>query len=259
MKFRIATFVLGLTSAILCLLQKSAHTQVAWHSIDGCAEDIAGGNTYAWVIGCKPSATGPGNEIWNWNRGSGWNKVNGGAYRIAVSASGVPWVVTRNGDIFYRSGTSWKSAGGCAKDIGAGSDNGIWIIGCEPSANGLGNEIFYWNNPGWNKFSGGAIRIAVEPTGHPWVITSNSTNNIFERNGSSWQGIGGCARDIGVGSDENVWVIGCKKVSDGVNYEIWRWNGQQWNKSNGGGISISVSPNGTPWVIDAENKSWYLP
>jgi hypothetical protein len=96
MKLRIATFVIGFISAILCLSQKPAQTQqVVWSSIDGCAKDIGGNDNSAWVIGCAPSSVGYGNEIWTWgsNSTSGWNKVYGGASAIAVSSTGTPWVI----------------------------------------------------------------------------------------------------------------------------------------------------------------------
>jgi hypothetical protein len=269
MKLRIATFVIGFTSAILSLSQKPAQTQAVWHSIGGCAKDIAGYKNSAWVIGCASASDGHGYEIWNWNSGSGWKKVNGGAVRIAVSGNGTPWVVNSKGDIFKRVGTSWKAVvDGCATDIGVGGhgDGSPWVIGCAPASDGHGYEIFQLKSDGsqWVKVNGGAVRIAVSEKNNPWVV--NSKGDIFKRVGTSWKAVSGCAKDIGVGETLNsvgtiVWVIGCAKSSTGDGNEIWNHvvGTSVFTRVNGGGISISVSPNKTPWVIDGKKKSWHIP
>jgi len=42
--------------------------------------------------------------------------------------------------------------------------------------------------------------------GHPWVVNSNG--NIYSRASGNWQQLPGLAKDIGVGADGSVWVIG---------------------------------------------------
>ena len=70
----------------------------------------------------------------------------------------------------------------------------------------------------------------------PWVVNSN--NNIFQRTGGSWQMLPGLAKDIGVGADGSVWVIGTDSTGGG--YGIHRWNGNNWTKIDGGAEQISV-------------------
>ena len=54
----------------------------------------------------------------------------------------------------------------------------------------------------------------------------------------------GAARDIGVGANGAVWVIG----TDSGTY---RWNGRGWTKVPGAAVGISVGRAGKPWVVNA--------
>jgi hypothetical protein len=57
----------------------------------------------------------------------------------------------------------------------------------------------------------------------------------------------GAATDIGVGVG-TVWVIGTNPVLGG--YDIFRWNGSDWEGIDGGGVRIAVSSDGTPWIVN---------
>jgi hypothetical protein len=57
-----------------------------------------GSNGSVWVIGS--SAQPGGYNIARWS-GSGWSGIFGGAVRITVDGSGLPWVVN-NGQLIYR-------------------------------------------------------------------------------------------------------------------------------------------------------------
>ena len=84
----------------------------------------------------------------------------------------------------------------------------------------------------------------------PWVV--NDAGNIYSRIGNSWRRLPGLAKDIGVGADGTVWVIGHDRGPGG--YGIHRWNGSNWNKIDGGAVRIAVAPDGSPWVVnDAGN------
>ena len=64
-----------------------------------------------------------------------------------------------------------------------------------------------------------------------------------------WRRVVGSARDIGVGSDGSVWVIGTDRRGGG--YGIYRWNGSDWNRLEGGAVRIDVDPEGNPWIINS--------
>ncbi|MEO6000547.1 MAG: hypothetical protein ABIN89_27125 [Chitinophagaceae bacterium] len=97
---------------------------------------------------------------------------------------------------------------------------------------------------------GGAVRIAVDPNGVPWVI--NDSNNIYRWNGNDWDLMPGNATDIGIGSDGSVWITGINSVGGGFN--IATWYGDHWIDFPGGALRISVGPDGVPWVINDANS-----
>ena len=57
------------------------------------------------------------------------------------------------------------------------------------------------------------MKIAVDSSGSPWVV--NSYGNIFRRANNTWQAMPGLAKDISVGNDGSVWVIGANPVAGG--------------------------------------------
>jgi len=72
---------------------------------------------------------------------------------------------------------------------------------------------------------------------------------LFNNNLSAqWQSVGGQARDVGVGANGTVWVIGWTAVPGG--YNIARWNGNFWEEVPGGAVRIDVDPNGNPWIVN---------
>ena len=56
---------------------------------------------------------------------------------------------------------------GRAYDVGVSFDDDLWVIGTNRVGGGWG--IYHWVNNTWVNVPGGAVRIAVGPTG-PWVV-----------------------------------------------------------------------------------------
>jgi hypothetical protein len=96
---------------------------------------------------------------------------------------------------------------------------------------------------------GAATDVAASPDGVPWVIASDGS--IFRWNGTAWIGEPGCATSIGVGSNDQAWVIGCGNPNVNGDRAIYRWNGSGWDQTSGAATKIAVSPEGTPWVLTA--------
>ena len=61
----------------------------------------------------------------------------------------------------------------------------------------------------WNKWNGGAVRIAVGPDGNAWVV--DNAGFIYCFDGFMFQKLPGSAHDIGVGADGSAWVIGTRR------------------------------------------------
>jgi hypothetical protein len=90
------------------------------------------------------------------------------------------------------------------------------------------------------------LAIGVDPSGNAWV--TKDRGQIYRWNGDGWVYVGGCSRDIDVGADGSVWVIGCTPVSGG--FAIYRWNGTGWVRQPGGAVRIAVDPSGNAWIIN---------
>jgi hypothetical protein len=139
----------------------------------------------------------------------------------------------------------WEQKPGAAKDIAIGGDGSVWVIGSNVEYGGFG--IHKWNGNGWSAIDGGAVRIAVDRGGNPWVV--NSFGNIFRREGGRWIQTLGAAKDIAIGFDGSVWVIGTTQV--GNDFGIYKWNGTGWDGVDGGGVRISVDDRGQPWIANS--------
>ena len=86
---------------------------------------------------------------------------------------------------------------GLANDITIGGDGAAWVIGTDRENGGYG--IHKWTGTNWVKFAGGAVRIASDNYGTPWVV--NDADQIFRYNGQGWDLMPGAAKDIGIGAD----------------------------------------------------------
>jgi hypothetical protein len=84
--------------------------------------------------------------------------------------------------------------------------------------------------------------------GTPWVV--NGAGNIFEWNGNSFviDALPGCASAIGVGQNNQVWILGCGSGLTGSN--IYRRTSTGYVQVAGTASAIAVSPEGTPWVVN---------
>lgn len=221
-----------------------------------CAKDIGvGENTSAWIISCSKVDNGGNFYIFTWN-GSKWDAVPGFGNNIAVEPNGIPWITNSGGQIYKGNGNKgWQQVQGCAKDIAVGENGSAWILGCTPAKAGV-FPIYSLNGSQWNLVSGvAATRIAVEPNGNPWIVGGDG--KIFKRTDNSWQQVPGCAKDIGVGRNGSVWILGC--TSAGANsFPIYSLNGSKWNQFPGAATRIAVEPSGTPWAISIEEKIFRL-
>jgi hypothetical protein len=218
----------------------------SFHQLPGSARDVgAGAGGSLWVIGTNK--VNGGNGIYRWT-GSDWTPVDGGAVRIAVDRSGNPWVVNNAGNIYRWVNGAFQQLPGSAKDIGTGADGSVFVVGTNPVFGGYG--IYRWAGSDWTRVDGGAVRIAVDRSGNPWVV--NDAGNIYRRVNGAFQQLPGSAKDIGTGADGSVFVVGTNPVFGG--YGIYRWAGSDWTPVDGGAVAISVGAPGQVAVVnDAGN------
>ena len=220
--------------------------------LPGLAREIAvGSDGSVWLIGTDYGA---------YRRdGTGWNKIDDNHlwFAIAVGPDGQPWTADQEaGNIYRRQEGSWVQLPGAGRDIAVGADGSVWIVG----TNRIGNDygIYKWNAPisNWNMIDGGGIRIAVGPDGVPWLV--NAAGQIFRRQeGVSWSLLPGLARDIGVGANGSVWILGTNQL--GSDFGIYKWNDaiSNWDQADGAGTRIAVGPDGLPWLVNAAGQIFH--
>jgi hypothetical protein len=150
-----------------------------------------------------------------------------------------------------RSGPSSILRPGFATDIGVGANGSVFVVGTNPVVGGYG--IYRWTGSGWAPFSGGAVKIAVDPTGNPWVV--NSAHQIFHWNGRRWVAHPGFANSISVGANGSIWIVGTNPVGGG--FGIYRWNGAGWAAATGGAVKIAIDPTGNPWLVNSAHAMYH--
>ena len=145
---------------------------------------------------------------------------------------------------------SWQLTDGSARDVGVGADGTVWVIGANATPGGYG--IYKRTGNAWVNVPGGAERIAVDPRGNAWV--ANNANAIFRHDGTKWTMLTNqSARDIGVGANGTVWVIGTGAEAGGYGIHRSTDQGATWTKIAGGAVRISVDPQGNAWVVNSSN------
>ena len=80
----------------------------------------------------------------------------------------------------------------------------------------------------------------------------------FAQTGQAWRQVPGSAKDIGVGADGSVWIIGTNPSGTKDNFGVHRWTGKDWFGVEGGGVQISVDKSGEPWMVNALGNIFFL-
>jgi hypothetical protein len=178
-----------------------------YRQVSGSAKDIgvSPDGSSVWVIGTN--AVGSNFGIFKFNPGGWWDQSDGFAVRIAVDWNGQPWVVNAAGEMFVRNSNTpfsgfWQQIPGTFHDVATSANFTVWAVGSTPTSGGFRvmkhNGLTFDQDP----LTTGAVRIAVSPSGNPWIV--NSSGAIFRRTTSdlfsgSWESIPGNAVDIAAG------------------------------------------------------------
>ena len=136
---------------------------------------------------------------------------------------------------------------GAAAAISEGNDGSVWVLGTGTVPGG--HALFEWNpvTKSWTLKSGGAIAIADDQSGDPWIV--NNAHAVFHWNGSGWAyQPNALLTSISVGANGSVWGLGISSVPGG--YPVFKLQGSGWVYENGGAIAVAVGSTGTPWVVN---------
>ncbi|HDP97783.1 MAG TPA: T9SS type A sorting domain-containing protein [bacterium] len=101
------------------------------------------------------------------------------------------------------------------------------------------------------------------PTTETLVINNSGDADLyFNISDVIWEKMPGAASDISVGADGAAWMIGTNKNDNG--YDIYRWNGADWDAIPGGAITIDVGSQSQVVVVNETNdifkwdgSDWY--
>jgi hypothetical protein len=202
-----------------------------------------------------------------------WQSTNGSGLAVDVGPSAVPWLIGTDKKVYY--GTYPNSSNTYfwerldwqpAMDIGISSQFYVppytygepWgIVPAYPQDNP--KQCLRWNWPTlswWWTGNEEATKVDVGPNGNAWKVGLDGKVWEGVRNGTDFTWIlrsGMLATDIGVSSHGDVWITSFNEEYPSHDKGVYRWNAASnaWERSNGGGIRISVDDVGRPWLVNS--------
>jgi hypothetical protein len=133
-----------------------------------------------------------------------------------------------------------------ANDVATGPDGSVWIV----SDGGTFCVALCTRSV---SFGQGGQRLAVDPSGLPWIVGFDNTIWRGNADGSLTR-MPGLANDIGIGANGDVWVIGTN--SQNGSFEVWHLVNGGWVADPGSGQEIDVDASGHPMVNGSDGKIW---
>lgn len=141
-----------------------------WQQQPGTALDIAvAGEGAVYMVSTTPAPGGFAVKFWKDNQ---WKQMPGrGAMRIAVTPEGEPWAIDNTNKVLKRSGLSLVDAGNTGRDVAAGPNGSVFVIGLTPVPGGYSIKRYIFGC--WSQISGGGVAISAHGNGAgPVVINS---------------------------------------------------------------------------------------
>jgi hypothetical protein len=149
------------------------------------------------------------------------------------------------------SAQNWQQVPGKARDIGVGANGAVWAVGDIAGPGGF--AVFRREGAAWAPKAGHGERIAVDPLGDAWVVTNTQAILRWDSALKKFVTVPGAARDIGIGSNGVIWIVG--NVADGGGYGLLRSTdrGATWTKMPGSAVRVAVDHRGFAWVVNKGN------
>jgi hypothetical protein len=142
----------------------------SWQQLPGSALDIAvSANGSVFMVSTTPATGGFAVKFWKDNQ---WKQMPGrGALRIAVSPEGEPWAIDNANKVLKRSGQSLVDAGSTGRDIAAGPNGSVFVIGLSEVPGGYSIKKYIFGC--WSQMSGGGVAITTHGNGAGPVVINN--------------------------------------------------------------------------------------
>lgn len=209
----------------------------------------------ARVFGTPPPIASAVPQSFNADTGTWSTQAGATASRLAVDASGDPWVVGTDTSLKRWNGTAWVTVFPAdVKDIAIGANGTVAII------SNTSGVIYRSTDSGatWSSTNGSGTAIAVDSAGAIWAV--GATGLLWKSTGATtWVEIdrpAGSTRliaDVGaVGS--TVVVATVDGGSSGM--EVFVRNGASWTTTNGSAVHVSGDAGGTVWAQSASGAVW---
>jgi hypothetical protein len=146
------------------------------------------------------------------------------------------------------SAQQWQQMPGAAHDVGVGAGGAVWVVGADEVEGGY--RVWRYDGGTWKATQAAGVRIAVAPNGGAWVVDDKQEILRISADGAQVTREPRMkARDVGVGADGAIWIIGDDAEAGG--YGIHRRTASaRWKKVAGAAMRISVDPSGNPWVVN---------
>jgi hypothetical protein len=143
-----------------------------------------------------------------------------------------------------------------AVDVAVSALGDVWGVVALPSP--APSYVTHLVGTTWEMVGGdGALNIAVAPDGTPWITDSQGAIARREATGSAaaWLSVPGCAIDIAVGANGDVWSVGCEATT-GAGGIPQKWTGSTWQSVNStqGALRITVDSHGFPWIVANDKR-----
>jgi len=152
-------------------------------------------------------------------------------------------------------------APGQARQVAHGLDGSVWKIGTTPREGGF--DVAFWNGRDWKTIDAGAVRLVVDASGVPTLVTDKGKIMMFflsqPANKESTAGFflpfpskpaEVPTSDLAFDPSKNsVWRLDRQKGPGG--FGIWYQEADgRWKQVDGAAVRIAMDQEGLPWVIN---------
>ena len=167
----------------------------------------------------------------------------------------------------------------------------VWIVGSD-------HAISQLVDGSWQRIDGTAVRIAVDPSGNPWIV--NSAGKILRRSNGAWKEVpglrDGLAQDIAITKSGEVWMVADRgtvtrltdsgwTAAESINVakqiialphidtlQLVDQNGKRWTRESATSwviradasgladryVEFAIDLDGTKWGIDSSYALWKI-